>query len=85
MITLSLTALIGIASILIATLRWLYTTFFSKNARADAVLAWVERGKARLKAERDRLRAANTRIDREPPKTGQDLIDKLNKEFGSKK
>lgn len=85
MVTLSLTALIGIASILIATIRWVYTTFFSKNAKADAVLAWVERGKARLKAERDRLRATNTRIDAEPPKTGQDLIDKLNQEFGEKK
>jgi hypothetical protein len=85
MVTLSLTALIGIASVLIATARWMYTTFFSKNAKADAVLAWVERGKERLRAERDRLRAANTRIDKEPPRKGQDLIDKLNQEFGEKK
>jgi hypothetical protein len=82
---LSLPVIIGLISIFLGVVRWVYGTFFSKNAKVDAIIAKAERGKARLKAERDRLRAANTRIDAEPPKTGQDLVDKLNQEFGEKK
>lgn len=85
MIALSLPVIIAILSLFIGIVRWVYTTFFSKNAKADAILAWAERSKARAEAERDRLRAANSRIDAEPPKTGQDLVDKLNQEFGEKK
>lgn len=85
MIALSLPVIIAILSLFIGIVRWVYTTFFSKNAKADAILAWAERSRARAEAERDRLRAANSRIDAEPPKTGQDLVDKLNQEFGEKK
>ncbi len=85
MVALSLPVIIALISLVLGIARWVFTTFFSKNAKADAILAKVERGKARLEAERDRLRAANKRIDSEPPKTGQDLIDKLNDEFGGKK
>lgn len=85
MITLTIPVLIALFSLFIGIVRWVYTTFFSKNAKADAILAWAERSKERLKAERDRLRAANKRIDAEPPKTGQDLVDKLNQEFGEEK
>jgi cell division protein FtsB len=84
MFALSLPVLIALASFAIGILRWIYTTFFSKNAKADAMLAWAERQKARLVAERDRLRAAIKRIDAEPPKQGQDLIDDLNRKFGGK-
>lgn len=85
MFALSLPVLIALASFAIGILRWIYTTFFSKNAKADAMLAWAERQKARLVAERDRLRAAEKRIDAEPPKQGQDLVDDLNQKFGGKK
>lgn len=85
MITLTIPVIIALISLFIGVVRWIYTTFFSKNAKADAILAWAERSRERLKAERDRLRAANSRIDAEPPKTGQDLVDKLNQEFGEDK
>ena len=82
MFALRLPVLIALASFAIGIGRWIFTTFFSKNAKVDAILAWSERKKAQLVAERDRLRAANTRIDQEPQKSGQELIDDLNKKAG---
>ena len=83
---LTIPVLLGLISAFIGLVRFIYTTFFSKNARAEAILKWSQEKQIRLEAERDRLRAANERIDADPPpppgELGETLTDAWSKKTG---
>ncbi|HJR01817.1 MAG TPA: hypothetical protein VKA83_09310 [Methylomirabilota bacterium] len=81
MFTLSIPLLIALVSFALGIVRFVWTTFFSKNAKVEAAHEYLVRKKAQLEAERDRLRAALDRIQKEPKKTGQDLEDDLNQKW----
>lgn len=73
------------ASGLIGLIQFLYNTFWSPTVKLQKIQAWIAGRQAALKAEEDRLKATEDRIDKETPKTGQDLIDDLNKKSGEDK
>jgi len=85
MFALSLPVLIALVSFGLGIVRFIWTTFFSKNARVEAAHDWLVQKRTELKAERDRLKATYDRIKKEPPSTGQDVVDKLNSQFGGEK
>lgn len=70
--------------LLLSGARIVYEIFFSPSAKLARWEKWAAEGKAAARAEKDRLRATEDRIDKEPPKSGQDLIDELNKKSGPK-
>jgi hypothetical protein len=79
---LSIPLLITVFSVLAGIIRWIYTAFFSKNAKAEALLAWAERKKAEYKVERERLQASYDRIKKEPRQTDETkLVEDLNKKW----
>ena len=55
---------------------------FSPESKLRRLELWLERKKTAAAVESERLEATNNRIDREPDKAGQDLVDKLNDQFG---
>jgi type II secretory pathway component PulM len=71
------------ASGAISLMQFLYVTFWSPSAKLQKIQEWIAARLAVLKAEKDRQKATEDRIDKEPPKTGQDLIDDLNKKGGT--
>ena len=56
-------------------------SFFTAEAKLRRLELWRERLKTRAAVEAERLEAAKRRIDLEPDKTGQDLVDDLNEKF----
>jgi hypothetical protein len=54
---------------------------FSPESRLRRWELWYERKKTADAVEANRLDAANNRIDKEPDKTGQDLLNDLNEKF----
>jgi hypothetical protein len=54
---------------------------FSAEAKLRRLELWLERKRTAMAVEAERLEATNNRIDREPDKTGQELVDKLNEQF----
>lgn len=55
---------------------------FSPESKLRRLELWLERKKTAAAVEAQRLEATNSRIDREPDKAGQDLVDRLNEQFG---
>lgn len=56
-------------------------TYFSDTSVLHRLQLALERQSVRASVERERLIAANKRIDAAPDKTGQDLTDSLNDKF----
>ena len=81
MTTGALAALLPILTGLIAIVKWV-AAYFSDSAVLRRLQLSLERQKARVEVERERLKATYDRIDREPPKSGQALEDDLRKKFG---
>lgn len=77
------TAILGIVGLLLTIARLIWGVF-SPASRLRRLELWLERRKAHGEAERERQAADNARVDAEPDKTGQDLVDKLNDEFGGR-
>lgn len=73
--------LLTLVSIALGVVRLGYTLFFSDSAKWQTMHDWLTERRALYKAEWDRLRSSYTRIDKEPPAEGQDLVDQLNKQF----
>lgn len=72
-------------SALVGLVSKLYTLFWSPSARLQRIQLSLATRIQAMKDEKARLKATEDRIDKEPQKTGQDLIDDLNKKFpGSK-
>jgi hypothetical protein len=78
---LTLPILLGGLSLLLALARVVWNIWFSPNAKWQAIHDWLLRKRAQEADEANRLEATETRIDKEPPSTGQDLVDRLNKDF----
>lgn len=74
------TGALAILGVLVTGARWVLG-FFSDSAKLRRLELWLERTKAKGESERERQRADNERIDQQPNKTGQDLIDDLNQKF----
>lgn len=77
----ALAALLPLLTGLVAVAKWI-AAYFSDSSKLRRLELWLERQKSRVEVERERLLAAYGRIEREPPKGGQDLLDDLNKKFG---
>ncbi len=75
-------AAFGAANALLSLVRAVYEQFFSASARLRKWELWAAEGKARAASERDRQKATEDRIDKEPLKSGQELIDDLNRKSG---
>ena len=75
-----ITLVVGIlgALLTIAKLAW---SLFSPKARLRHLELWIERQKALNQSESSRQDDDNARIDTQPPKTGQELLDDLNEKF----
>lgn len=71
-----------ILAILLRLGNGIWERFFSPSATLKRWEEWAIQRKTRTEDERARLKAEEERIDKEPPKTGQDLVDELNKKFG---
>lgn len=54
---------------------------FSPESKLRRLELWLERKKTAAAVEAERLEATNRRIDKEPDKTGQALVDDLNEKF----
>lgn len=54
---------------------------FSPTARLHRLELWLERQRTASNVESARQEVENERIDRQPDKTGQDLVDDLNEKF----
>lgn len=54
---------------------------FSPESKLRRWELWYERKKTEAAVERNRLDATNERIDKEPDKSGQELLDDLNEKF----
>ena len=74
---LTLPILLTVIGIALSAGRFIYTTFFSRSAKAEKVLLWLERQKAAYEMERERYQVTRDRIKKEPPKTGEDLRKSL--------
>lgn len=72
---------LGAAGLLIALFKFFYEKFWSPSAKLQRVQDWILTRQAILKAEKDRQKDTEAKIDARPPKTGDDLIDDLNKKF----
>lgn len=78
---LTIPILLGLFTAALGVVRLLFTMFFSASAKWQRMHDWLVAKQAQYKAEWDRLRASYHRIDAEPKKTGQVLIDALNDKF----
>ena len=72
-----LTLLGGLA----ALVKWL-ASYFSDGSKLRRLELYLERQKARLEVERERLKATYERIEREPPKPPAEVVEDLNEKFG---
>jgi hypothetical protein len=67
-----LTALTALAAIV----KWI-AAYFSDSAKLRRLELYLERKKAKVQVERERLLATYGRIEREPPKSEADLLKAL--------
>lgn len=72
--------LIPLLSGAIALLKW-WSNYFSDSSVLRRLQLALERQKARMEVEAERLLRAYERIDSEAAKTGPDLVDALNEKF----
>ena len=72
--------LIPLLSGAIALLKW-WSNYFSDSSVLRRLQLALERQKARMEVEAERLLRAYERIDSETAKTGEDLVDALNDKF----
>lgn len=78
-----LSVIITILSGLAAGVKWL-SNYFGDSAVLRRLLLSIERQKGRAEVERERLLRAYERIDAGPDKTGQDLLDDVNRKLDGK-
>lgn len=76
----ALAALIPLLTGLAAVVKWI-AGYFSDTSALHRLQLYLERQKARAQVERERLLATYARIDREPAKDGDALLDDLNDKF----
>ena len=77
----ALAALLPLLTGLVAIVKWI-AAYFSDSSTLRRLQLYLERQKARVEVERERLGATYERIDREVPKTGADVVEDLNRKFG---
>ena len=70
---------LGAASLFISLVRLIYGVFWGPAAKLDALQTAITAKIAALNAEKTRLKAEEDAINKQPPKTGTDLADDLNK------
>ena len=79
----ALSAIIAILGGLATGVKWL-AAYFGDSSVLRRLQLSLERQKARQEVERERLLRTNERIDHEPDKTGQDLLDDVNDKLEGK-
>lgn len=79
----SLSVIITILSGLAAGVKWL-SNYFGDSAVLRRLLLSIERQKGRAEVEKERLLRAYDRIDHDPDKTGQELLDDVNRKLDGK-
>lgn len=72
--------LVPLLSLAVVVFKWL-SNYFSDSSVLRRMQLAVERQKARVEVEAERLLRSYDRIDTESPKVGQDLVDDLNQRF----
>lgn len=76
----ALAALIPLLTGLATIVGWI-TGYFSDTSKLNRLNLYLERQKARAEVERERLLSTYGRIDREPAKVDDALLDDLNVKF----